>query len=825
MEYIIGTRGSKLALVQAEYVCERLREAYPQDSFSIQIIKTKGDLIQDRPLDQIGAKGLFVKEIEEQILSGEVHIGVHSMKDMPAIPAEGLVFTKAWKREDPRDVLILREKKSLAELPAGAVIGTGSKRRAFQLLSLRPDLKTVDIRGNVDTRLRKMTEQGLDGIVLAAAGLKRLSMDQVISQYLEPEEMIPAPAQGILALEIRAGEEKLLEMLDALSDEKSTEMAKAERGFLAEMGADCHVPVGAVCRCVETMDNRKADGSGLQKLYQLDAMFGDSAGKKVAYTSQLGTDTEILAKEAACEIRKQLAGKVILVGAGPGDPGLITVKGLQAIREADCIIYDRLASPELLQEAKPDCECIYVGKANHNHTMKQEDINQLLVDMAMKYEKTVRLKGGDVYVFGRGGEEGLYLRERGVSFEVVPGISSSMAGLAYAGIPITHRGVATGFHVVTAHNKRDELADIDFKAMAAGKDTCVFLMGLSKLGEIAEKLIEAGMSSDTPAAVISHATTAEQKTCTAALNHIAEEVVQAGITSPALIVVGQVVKLRESLNFFETKPLFGKSYLVPRVGEKTSEITEGLQELGAHVDEIQVGSIRYLSFVEGADLDKAHLDKAHLDKTHLDQVNWLLFTSKHGVRSIFENLDRAELDIRALSHVKIAAIGEKTAEVLKTYGIHADLMPKAYHSAALLDVLKKKLKPENVVWYPQVTPADGQYKTALSGYCQLVEIPAYENIEAAWKLPEGKSLESYDGICFSCGSSVKRLLEGMPVEMVERMSEGMPEGIPCYSIGPKTTETLKEWKIEHIYQAANATCQSVVECVLEHCNGKEQCHG
>lgn len=219
MEYRIGTRGSKLALTQAEYVCGRLTEAFPEDTFEIQVIKTKGDVILDKPLHEIGDKGVFVKEIEEKLLAGEIQIAVHSMKDMPSSPAPGLMFTKAWKREDPRDVLILREKKSLQELPQGAVIGTGSKRREFQLKRLRPDLRVVGIRGNVDTRIRKMEEEKLDGILLAAAGLRRLGMEDRITQYLEPEEMISAPAQGILALEICEGEQKLLKMLNRLSDE------------------------------------------------------------------------------------------------------------------------------------------------------------------------------------------------------------------------------------------------------------------------------------------------------------------------------------------------------------------------------------------------------------------------------------------------------------------------------------------------------------------------------------------------------------------------------------------------------------------------------
>lgn len=294
MKYKIGTRGSKLALVQANYVCSQLQEKYPQHEFEIQIIKTKGDLIQNKPLNQIGDKGLFVKEIEEQILADEVQIGVHSMKDMPAEPADGLMFTKAWRREDPRDVLILREKKSLEELPQGAVIGTGSIRRRVQLQRLRRDLKVVDIRGNVDTRLRKMEEQKLDGIVLAAAGLHRLGLEHLITQYFETEDMIPAPAQGILALEIAEEKTELAEMLNALSEKTSVKAARAERGFLEGMGGDCHVPIGAVCKQLE-------DGT-----LCLQAMFGDETGEKVAFTKVNGTVPEEMAREAVEKIRQEM---------------------------------------------------------------------------------------------------------------------------------------------------------------------------------------------------------------------------------------------------------------------------------------------------------------------------------------------------------------------------------------------------------------------------------------------------------------------------------------------------------------------------------------
>lgn len=788
MKYRIGTRGSRLALAQAEYVRGRLAEAYPAEEFEICVIKTKGDLVPDKPLHEIGDKGVFVKEIEEKIRDGAVHIGVHSMKDMPSRPAFGLTFTRAWKREDPRDVLILREKKALEELPEGAVIGTGSRRREFQLKRLRPDLKAVNIRGNVDTRLRKMEEEQLDGIILAAAGLHRLGMKERITCYLEPEEMISAPAQGILALEIREEETALRRLLDALSDEEANRSAEAERGFLQEMGGDCHVPVGAVCR-------KRTDG-----LYRLDAMFGNETGSRQAYVTVYGARPEQLAKEAAIKIRQQLAGTVYLVGGGPGDPGLITVKGLRAIQEADCIVYDRLSAPELLEEAKPACEMIYAGKSDHHHTMKQEEINRLLAEKSMRYKKTVRLKGGDVYVFGRGGEEGIFLSEKGIPFEVIPGISSSIAGPAYAGIPITHRGRAAGFHVVTAHNRRDELADIDFEAMARGKETCVFLMGLSKVEEIASRLMQAGMPYQTEAAVISCATTSQQRTCTADLAHIAEKVRAAGLISPAIIVVGEVVSLRNSLNFFEDRPLFGKRYLIPKIGEKSTDLRALLMKKGAEAEEIQVGKI--------ADIGR------RFSAEELRLADWLIFTSKNGVETFFKSFAKGRLDVRCLSGCRIAAIGGRTAEFLQNYGIYADLIPDAFHSTALAESLKRQLHPEDTVWYLKAGNADGYLKEALEGYCRFEEIIVYENQAVAPELKKLRRPEEYEGILFTCASSAERFMNAA--------GDRWKHGVKAYSIGPKTTAALKACGVERVLEAKRATCEGLAEAAAfaDNCTGR-----
>ena len=287
MKVIIGTRGSRLALAQAEYVRDILQNADAGHTFEIKIISTTGDRVTDRPLDQIGGRGLFVREIEQQLLSGEIQLAVHSMKDMPAELPEGLVFASTWQREDPRDVLVLREKHSLSELPQGAVIGTGSIRRQALLHRLRPDLRLTGIRGNVDTRLCRMQEDKLDGIVLAAAGMHRLGRQRQITQYLSYEEMVPAPAQGALALEVRRDDYDLQQFLTRFADRESEFAVKAEREFMRLCGGGCHMPVGAICR-------RMPEGH-----FHMRTVFGDRNGGHLVLSEVLGTDPVVMAREAA----------------------------------------------------------------------------------------------------------------------------------------------------------------------------------------------------------------------------------------------------------------------------------------------------------------------------------------------------------------------------------------------------------------------------------------------------------------------------------------------------------------------------------------------
>lgn len=273
MKIRVGTRGSNLALIQTNWAIDRLKEKFPEVEFEVKIIKTKGDKILHLSLDKIGDKGLFVKEIESQLLEGEIDLAVHSMKDMPAEVVEGLKFAAVPKREDPRDVIILREGlNSFDELPIGATIGTGSKRRKYQLLRKRPDLNIVPIRGNIETRISKIKSENLDGIVLAASGVLRADLEEKITEYLPVDLMIPAPAQGALALEIRENDEVLEKMIDAIKDEISQIQTDAERSYLAGIDGSCHIPMGAYC---------EVEGTKLT----LTGIFGDEDGEKITIAS------------------------------------------------------------------------------------------------------------------------------------------------------------------------------------------------------------------------------------------------------------------------------------------------------------------------------------------------------------------------------------------------------------------------------------------------------------------------------------------------------------------------------------------------------------
>ena len=512
---------------------------------------------------------------------------------------------------------------------------------------------------------------------------------------------------------------------------------------------------------------------------------------------------------------RENTGKVVLVGAGPGDTGLLTLKGEKYIQQADCLVYDRLSSPEFLSMAKAGCELIYVGKENHKHVMKQDAINELLYEKSKYHELVVRLKGGDPYVFGRGGEEALYLADRNVEVEVVPGVSSSVAALAAAGIPITYRGIAKGFQVITAHSRKDEEADIDYSLLTDETITCVFLMGLAHVKSIAAELMKAGRRSDTPAAVISNGTLAAQRKSIGTLADIGEKIEEAKLTSPAIIVVGDVVSLNDRLDFFEKRPLFGRKIIVPYI--KTNELIAKLQQLGADITPVKTGIINPIIIPEFADKVRS--------------ADWIVFTSKNGVRSFFYNLELAGADIRLIASVRFAVVGKATEKELAKHHIKADIIPAEQTGKGLADAMKlcmpyvygesdedifdlgKKstldLSNGNIsdkmckVCIFSAKEASPDLEAGLKEICELEKIDAYVNEQAYESIPESIGNMVSEAV-FTSASNVERFFHMLPENAYVETA---------YSIGEKTTAALEQHNVREILQADDSSYEALVDTI------------
>lgn len=504
---------------------------------------------------------------------------------------------------------------------------------------------------------------------------------------------------------------------------------------------------------------------------------------------------------------RENTGKVVLVGAGPGDTGLLTLKGEKYIKQADCLVYDRLSSPEFLSMAKAGCELIYVGKENHNHVMKQDAINELLYEKSKYHELVVRLKGGDPYVFGRGGEEALYLVDRNVEVEVVPGVSSSVAALGAAGIPITHRGIAKGFQVITAHSRKDEEADIDYSLLTDETITCVFLMGLAHVKSIAAGLMKAGRRADTPAAVISNGTLAAQRKCIGTLADIGEKIEEAKLTSPAIIVVGDVVSLNDRLDFFEKRPLFGRKITVPYI--KTNELIAKLQQLGADITPVKTGII------------KPVIIPKFVDKVR--SADWIVFTSKNGVRSFFYNLELAGADIRLIANARFAVVGKATEKELVKHHINADIIPAEQTGKGLADAMKLcmpyvygesdedtfDLSNGNIsdkmckVCIFSAKEASPDLEAGLKEICELEKIDAYVNEQAYESIPESIGNMVSEAV-FTSASNVERFFHMLPENAYVETA---------YSIGEKTTAALEQHNVREILQADDSSYEALVDTI------------
>ena len=801
MNIKVGTRGSTLARTQSQWLIDVLAKAHPQINFEMVIIKTKGDLVQDKPLDKIGDKGLFTKELEDALLSGEIDMAIHSMKDMPSKLPEGLVLTVPPVREDPRDVLLTPHQiTTLDQLPKGAVVATGSKRRICQLQKLRPDVEIVGIRGNIDTRIRKMQEQQLDGIILAAAGLKRIGRlaDPAYQTVTLPENtFIPAPAQGILAVEVREDNETVKELMAAISDQNTIIQMNAERSFLNALNGSCHIPVGAFCEI-------KKDTVVLYGLYGLED------GSHVVTRSIEGApeEAENLGKQLAAACYKDVhtkPGKVYLAGGGCGDPGLLTVKARDILTKADVVVYDALVNESFLNDARADAEIVYVGKRAGNHAMRQEDINALLVQKGLEGKLVLRLKGGDPYVFGRGGEEGEDLYDAGVPFEVIPGITSVIGGLAYAGIPITHRDCVSSFHVITGHlksNAYDGSSDLDWPVLGKLKGTIVFLMGVKNLEKICDELVKNGMNPDMPVAVVHRASTPYQRVVTGNLTTIYDIATTAKITAPSLIVVGEVVNKRQKLRFFDEKPLFGKNIIITRSREQSSQMVEKITELGGNA--IEFPTIKIVPINEAACDEKV---KCLKDYSHI------IFTSINGVEIFFDSLTRCGKDARAFGNLHITAIGEGTKKALLARGLQADFVPDKYVGEELVSGLAPLLNKDSRVLIPRSKNARIYVVEELSKICPVDEIQSYETIREDHATVDPLAMlenKEIDYITFTSSTTVEFFVEKIGAAHIDAINSAK-----AVSIGPQTSKKCLELGITVDIEAETYTIQGMLDAILK----------
>jgi uroporphyrinogen III methyltransferase/synthase len=471
---------------------------------------------------------------------------------------------------------------------------------------------------------------------------------------------------------------------------------------------------------------------------------------------------------------------VYLVGAGPGDPGLLTVRGRELVEGCEAIVYDRLADPRIVALAPETAERIYAGKRPGEHAMTQERLSALLVELGGRLGHVVRLKGGDPFVFGRGGEEALALEAAGIPFEVVPGVSSAYAVPAYAGIPVTQRGMAAQVTFVTGHEDpaKPESA-LDWSSLAATPGTLVFLMGVGALAENARRLIAHGMAADTPAAVISHGTRPDQRTVTAPLARIAEEA--AALPAPAITVVGEVARLREHLAWFERRPLHGRRIAVTRARAQASVLRARLEELGAAVVEAPAIRIEPLAF----------------DAPDLASFDLLVLTSANGVERVLP------ADVRALAGVTVAAIGAATAEALSAHGIVADVVPERAVGEALLAELGDVSGTRALVAaaegardvLPDGLAAGGAEVTVLRTYRSVPEPVDAEAVLAA------------DLVTFTSSSTVTNLLGAMDGRDLS--------GMRAVSIGPVTSASLREAGIEPVAEADPHDVSGLVRAVVE----------
>ncbi|MDO4632840.1 MAG: uroporphyrinogen-III C-methyltransferase [Eubacteriales bacterium] len=494
-------------------------------------------------------------------------------------------------------------------------------------------------------------------------------------------------------------------------------------------------------------------------------------------------------------------GKVYLVGAGPSDPGLFTRKGEAVLKLADVVVYDALVGPGIMNLIPREARKINVGKRSSNHTMPQEEISRLLVEEAKAGNCVVRLKGGDPFLFGRGGEELELLTANEIPYEVVPGVTSALSVPAYNGIPVTHRDYCSSLHIITGHKRAGASYDIDFEALVNTKGTLVFLMGIAALADICSGLLEAGMDPATPAAVLSRGTTARQQRLCAPLGELSAKAAETKIPTPAIIVVGKVCALSEEFAWYEKLPLFGKRILVTRPKELISGMAERLRKQGAEV--LELPAIR----IEPCEVKEELKTALH----QLSKYQWLVFTSPTGVRVFFDLLRSEKIDVRTMYQAKFAVIGEGTAKELRKFGLYEDLMPEEYYGEALGKALKERLNGTEKILIPRARIGNPKLVEELLSVdgTSVTDLPIYDTVYEKNELLDLKRMTEQgelDYAVFTSASTVKGFAEAageLDYTKITAVCIGRQTQAAAAALGMKTIVSDK------------ATMDSVVEKIAE----------
>ena len=502
-----------------------------------------------------------------------------------------------------------------------------------------------------------------------------------------------------------------------------------------------------------------------------------------------------------------LTGKVYLVGAGPGDAGLLTLRGAELLQRADVVVYDSLVNRELLALAPGAAEIIFGGKRPRDRAIPQEELNQLLAEKAKAGKTVVRLKGGDPYIFGRGGEEAARLHRDGVPFEVVPGISSIIAAPSYAGIPLTHREHCSSFTVITGHEDpdKDESA-LDWKRVAREPGTKVLLMGVERIGKIAAALEANGLPADTPAAMVRWGTMGRQQTITATLGTLAAKVAKADFKAPAVTVIGTVSTLRDTLNWYENRPLFGQRVVVTRNRREAGKLSGQIRELGAEV--LEIPTIKILPPTRNEPLIEAI--------TGIGSYDWIILTSANGVEHFFDYFFKAFHDVRDLGSVRFAAVGPATAKKLREFHLNIDLMPETYTAAATAKAMLAAQNVENIsVLLARAESANPELPRLLEDKGAIVDDIAFYKTEPETADRNGAADDfeenSADWITFASSSAVRNF--DARFGLAKRCADN-PK-LKLASIGPETTKALKELGLKPTAKAKEHTIDGLAAALLK----------